>query len=147
MRAERLVRDPVIDRAREQAEVDRRRTFQELSDRFSEAIGGITGAGLEKNILDGYHYLAQTYEDGDEVFLLAASEHIRTALTDAFAQPFAVLDRELHIGGSVGVALYPRDGSTPDKLLRVADQSMYATKRRHKARRTGAPEAPAADAD
>ncbi len=46
---------------------------------YDKAIGGITGAGLEKNILDGYHYLAQTYEDGDEVFLLGFSRGAYTA--------------------------------------------------------------------
>ncbi|HNK31441.1 MAG TPA: GGDEF domain-containing protein, partial [Plasticicumulans sp.] len=64
-------------------------------------------------------------------------EHIRVTLAEALAQPFEVLDRELGLGGSIGVALYPRDGTTPEKLLRVADQSMYATKRRRKQRRHG----------
>ena len=81
---------------------------------------------------------------GDEFVVVAGPvptvgdiEHIRVTLAEALAQPFEVLDRELGLGGSIGVALYPRDGTTPEKLLRVADQSMYATKRRRKQRRHG----------
>ncbi len=33
------------------------------------------------------------------------------------------------VGLSVGVALYPEDGDTPDVLLQRADQAMYLEKR------------------
>ena len=39
-------------------------------DRF---IGGALGVGLEKNIIDGYKFLAQKYQDGDEVYVLGFS--------------------------------------------------------------------------
>ena len=30
---------------------------------------GATGAGIHKNILDGYRYLVQNYQDGDRIYL------------------------------------------------------------------------------
>ncbi|MCL1477225.1 DUF2235 domain-containing protein [Marinobacter sp. M3C] len=36
-------------------------------------IGGVTGQGLHKNILDGYRYLVQNYAPGDEVYLFGFS--------------------------------------------------------------------------
>jgi uncharacterized protein (DUF2235 family) len=45
-------------------------------DRF---IGGAIGVGLEKNILDGYKFLAQQYQDGDEVYVLSFSRGAYTA--------------------------------------------------------------------
>jgi uncharacterized protein (DUF2235 family) len=45
-------------------------------DRF---IGGAIGVGLEKNILDGYKFLAQHYQDGDEVYVLGFSRGAYTA--------------------------------------------------------------------
>jgi uncharacterized protein (DUF2235 family) len=45
-------------------------------DRF---IGGAIGVGLEKNILDGYKFLAQEHKDGDEVYVLGFSRGAYTA--------------------------------------------------------------------
>ena len=45
-------------------------------DRF---IGAAVGVGLEKNILDGYKFLAQQYKDGDEVYVLGFSRGAYTA--------------------------------------------------------------------
>jgi uncharacterized protein (DUF2235 family) len=36
-------------------------------------IGGVTGQGLHKNILDGYRYLVQNYAPGDEIYLFGFS--------------------------------------------------------------------------
>jgi uncharacterized protein (DUF2235 family) len=36
-------------------------------------IGGATGRGVSKNIMDGYRYIVQNYEPGDEIFLFGFS--------------------------------------------------------------------------
>jgi diguanylate cyclase (GGDEF)-like protein/PAS domain S-box-containing protein len=51
-------------------------------------------------------------------------------LTEVFAVPFLVDGRKHSIEASVGVALYPGDGTTPDILLRNADAAMYRAKER-----------------
>src|SRR5262245_42386985 len=45
-------------------------------DRF---IGGSIGAGVELNIVQGYEYLAQQHEAGDEVYVLGFSRGAYTA--------------------------------------------------------------------
>jgi uncharacterized protein (DUF2235 family) len=45
-------------------------------DRF---VGGAIGAGLEVNIVQGYEFLANEYEDGDEVYVLGFSRGAYTA--------------------------------------------------------------------
>ncbi|MBM2803179.1 MAG: hypothetical protein HW419_1072 [Deltaproteobacteria bacterium] len=45
-------------------------------DRF---IGGAIGAGLEINIVQGYEFLAQNYQEGDEVYVLGFSRGAYTA--------------------------------------------------------------------
>ena len=43
-------------------------------------------------------------------------------------QPFRIGGHHINISASIGVTLYPQDGSDSDTLLRHADQAMYAAK-------------------
>ncbi len=71
---------------------------------------------------------------GDEFTLLvigagqqqasAVAEHVIQSLQ----QPFPVGGHELSVGASIGIALYPDDGDSVDKLLRSADSALYAAK-------------------
>ena len=49
-------------------------------------------------------------------------------LLTAVRQPLAWSGREIRIGGSLGIALYPEHGEAPEALLGRADQAMYAAK-------------------
>ncbi|RBO82673.1 DUF2235 domain-containing protein [Marinomonas aquiplantarum] len=40
---------------------------------YSSVMGGTTGLGVHKNIMDGYRYIIQNYSDGDEIFLFGFS--------------------------------------------------------------------------
>ena len=46
----------------------------------------------------------------------------------ALREPIAVGDATVIVAGSVGVALYPSDGTTVNDLMRAADTAMYAAK-------------------
>ncbi|MEI7688494.1 MAG: sensor domain-containing diguanylate cyclase [Planctomycetota bacterium] len=47
-------------------------------------------------------------------------------------RPFTFEDRPLPLGASLGVALYPDDAVDPANLIEMADQAMYAAKRKRK---------------
>ena len=40
---------------------------------YDKIIGGATGKGLHKNIMDNYRYIVQNYTDGDEIYLFGFS--------------------------------------------------------------------------
>src|SRR5512145_521607 len=46
---------------------------------YTRYVGGAVGAGLEKNILEGYKFLAQVYDEHDEVYILGFSRGAYTA--------------------------------------------------------------------
>ncbi|HEX4951030.1 MAG TPA: DUF2235 domain-containing protein [Blastocatellia bacterium] len=46
---------------------------------YDKYTGGLVGAGLEFNILQGYNFLAETYADGDEIYILGFSRGAYTA--------------------------------------------------------------------
>ncbi|MGQ9424988.1 putative bifunctional diguanylate cyclase/phosphodiesterase [Gilvimarinus sp. F26214L] len=47
-------------------------------------------------------------------------------------EPFVVHQSEIHVGASVGIALFPDDGTDADTLLRNADLAMYEAKAKGK---------------
>lgn len=69
----------------------------------------------------------------------AALEEVAQRLERCFDAPFAVEGYILRGGASVGIALYPEDGTTPDTLLSAADAAMYVNKhtKRHKTEMPG----------
>lgn len=76
---------------------------------------------------------------GDEfVVLLYAPQsvghvtNIVRRLIDHIGHKFNVEDRELYIGSSVGIALFPKDGEDSETLLKNADAAMYRAKQHDK---------------
>ena len=73
---------------------------------------------------------------GDEFgVVLPAQVDERTAITvadklrSALSKPFSVHDLSLHVGASIGIAIYPQHGTSALDLLRRADVAMYQAKR------------------
>ncbi|HRJ60261.1 MAG TPA: EAL domain-containing protein [Azospirillaceae bacterium] len=56
------------------------------------------------------------------------AEDVAAAIIREFAAPFAISRRELIATTSIGIAVYPDDGRTPQTLLRNADTAMYQAK-------------------
>ena len=59
----------------------------------------------------------------DENASLAAS-HIITVLSD----PFGLKDQQCHVGGSIGISIFPTDSKDSETLLSHADKAMYLAK-------------------
>jgi diguanylate cyclase (GGDEF)-like protein/PAS domain S-box-containing protein len=62
------------------------------------------------------------------------SELVLSRLLLAAADPVSTGQAVLRISASIGVTLYPHDGSSPDQLIRHADQAMYVAKQAGKNR-------------
>ena len=72
---------------------------------------------------------------GDEFAILQesasspeAAGHLAARLVEHLARPFTVLGQEVVIGASLGIAVLPGDGTTPDLLLNNADLALYQAK-------------------
>ncbi len=55
---------------------------------------------------------------------------IAAKVVDAFAEPFVVEGREMHVSASIGISISPDDGEDGATLLRNADAAMYQAKSR-----------------
>ena len=72
---------------------------------------------------------------GDEFTLLLANvrsdkdvEKIARDLVHSLKEPYHPEGIRCVIGASIGISLYPDDGTTPDELMRHADAAMYSAK-------------------
>jgi len=72
---------------------------------------------------------------GDEFVVLIPEftnikDVLKTAqkILSAFQKPFVIDGQELQVTTSIGIAIYPRDGSNIEELLKEADAAMYYTK-------------------
>ncbi len=72
---------------------------------------------------------------GDEFVVLCEGVDSVLSITDlaarlctTLAEPFQLGENEAFVGGSIGVAVWDGDGTTPDDLLRRADTAMYRAK-------------------
>jgi diguanylate cyclase (GGDEF)-like protein len=58
-----------------------------------------------------------------------AAEHVGRRIGEVAAGPVAYQGHEIQVGISIGAALFPSHGTTPEDLLRAADAAMYHAKR------------------
>jgi len=72
---------------------------------------------------------------GDEFALvlspLARPDHaslVGQKINDALATPFSIQGHTVYVSGSIGISLYPGDGTDPEQLLKNADMAMYRAK-------------------
>ncbi len=53
-------------------------------------------------------------------------------IIDVISKPFLVQNREVTVGASIGIAMYPVDGLTAENLIKNADLAMYEAKQKGK---------------
>lgn len=74
-------------------------------------------------------------QGGDEFLILLPrlkserqAAHVAQKLLDVFNTPFQLLNQEVYITASLGMALYPLDGEESEVLIQRADMAMYQVK-------------------
>ena len=128
--------------------------FKHVNDVFGHQAGDkllMTVSERLKQSLRGEDLLARTLEEteqsssddtdvvarlgGDEFIVLLpnlphpmAAHNIAQRIIDNVSQPIVIHKEEVFVSASIGIALYPDDGETPESLLRNADLAMYHAK-------------------
>ena len=112
-------------------------------DRFKEVNDLLGHDAGDRLLVDAARRIQGCVRPGDTVARLGGDEftviltepreleHVeRTAqaILEALAQPFSLGVEQAHVSGSIGIALFPDDGSTPEELMRHADHAMYRSK-------------------
>jgi len=116
-------------------------------DRFkvvNDTLGHSVGDDLLKQLANR---LKSCLREGDTVARLGGDEfivllpHVESAsvaeivgskLVESIKDPFVVDGNELFVTGSIGISMYPEDGTTADVLIKNSDTAMYFTKEQGK---------------
>jgi EAL domain-containing protein (putative c-di-GMP-specific phosphodiesterase class I) len=56
-------------------------------------------------------------------------EILAREMVDELAKPFLILGKDAKVSASVGITLFPQDATTPEDLIKNADQAMYVAKK------------------
>jgi diguanylate cyclase (GGDEF)-like protein len=112
--------------------------FKEINDQVGHSGGDsllVEIAARIKSRLDDGAFLARIASDEFVAVVLESGPHpirgeeVARSILRAFSQPFAIEETQLALGVSIGICVYPRDGSDESELLLRCDQAMYRVKR------------------
>jgi len=116
--------------------------FKAINDHYGHDIG-------DELLITVSHRMNAALRDGDTLARIGGDEFVAvladldrpentelvlSRLLLAAADPVTVGQAVLRISASIGVTIYPHDGSDPDQLIRHADQAMYLAKQAGKNR-------------
>jgi diguanylate cyclase (GGDEF)-like protein len=117
--------------------------FKEINDSFGHTSGDKVLQHVAAQILRSVRRTDIVARIGGDEFVIVLpgvterSEALQVAdtIATAIAGPVDVDGQILAIGASLGIGLCPIDGTDPESLLKVADESMYQVKLTHRSRR------------
>ncbi|HSN20323.1 MAG TPA: PAS domain-containing protein [Usitatibacter sp.] len=110
--------------------------FKDVNDTLGHRVGDLLLKELARRIrgaLRQSDVLARV--SGDEFVVMLedfpdenAPELVARKVLDEVRRPFQIEGHEIHVSGSLGLALHPEDGSDVEALLKNADAAMYHAK-------------------
>jgi len=115
-------------------------SFKEINDSYGHGAGDKVLQHVSAHILKSVRLSDIVARIGGDEFVIVLpgvserSEAIRIGdnVVAALSRPLAFGERDLRIGASFGVSVYPADGNTTDALLKIADENMYRVKIVHR---------------
>jgi diguanylate cyclase (GGDEF)-like protein/PAS domain S-box-containing protein len=110
--------------------------FKYINDSLGHAIGDELLQSVSKRLLASVRGSDTVSRQGGDEFVILLSDLGRSedAATSAkklllsLGAPHTLGGQELHIGGSIGISVYPADGNDAEMLIKNADTAMYHAK-------------------
>jgi len=110
--------------------------FKEVNDRLGHTAGDQLLQQAAQRISACVRYTDTVARLGGDEFIviltdIKKSSHVEITaqkILEELATPFRILEEKVQISGSIGITLFPQDATSPDDLIKNADQAMYSAK-------------------
>jgi diguanylate cyclase (GGDEF)-like protein len=114
--------------------------FKQINDAHGHGVGDQVLQHVSAHILESVRRTDVVARLGGDEFVivlpgvgeLAEARRIADLVATAISRPLAYAGRELRIGASFGISVYPADGDNTEALLKIADEDMYRAKLEHR---------------
>ncbi|MGF7184304.1 diguanylate cyclase (GGDEF)-like protein [Desulfitispora alkaliphila] len=111
--------------------------FKDINDNYGHFVG-------DQVLIEAANRLKEVTRSGDTVARLGGDEfiillpsikatdnllEIKERINDLFKEPFIIDTENFNISPSIGMSIYPDDGTTLEEIMNTADEIMYQKKR------------------
>ncbi len=100
----------------------------QFAKRIREAVERIGGAASELARFGGDEFVILLYGENEQTDVRANATHLAETLIAELSRPIVVQDRQVFLGVSIGVTLFPEDASGATMLMKNGDIAMYQAK-------------------
>lgn len=110
--------------------------FKTINDSLGHDIGDLLLKAVAERLLTCVRTEDTVARQGGDEFIVVLNSiaesldaaKVAQKILDALTQPYHIHKNELHIGGSIGIAVFPNDGTSAEALLKNSDVAMYYAK-------------------
>ena len=114
--------------------------FKAVNDTFGHALGDELLVTLSKILTDNVRESDVVSRFGGDEFVILlknidnyyGAHQVAKKIIDSISQPIDFSGKEVNVGASIGISLYPDDNSNVDTLIAHADALMYEVKKKTK---------------
>ncbi|WP_184414909.1 sensor domain-containing diguanylate cyclase [Rhodocyclus tenuis] len=110
--------------------------FKPVNDSHGHAAGDTLLQTVARRLQDSIRNCDIAARLGGDEFVVVLSDirkdkdalNVADKILKTLAEPALIGEKSVPVSASIGIAIFPTDGSTPEELLSAADQAMYAAK-------------------
>jgi len=100
----------------------------QCANRIHEAVLRAGGDASDLARFGGDEFVILVHGEGDHVDVRTRAAHLAETLVGELSRPIVVQDRQVFLGTSIGVTLFPDDASGATMLMKNGDIAMYQAK-------------------
>ncbi len=110
--------------------------FKQMNDSWGHEAGDILLKQVAERLLQGVRESDLVARFGGDEFVILVSgfskmhevKMVANRILEKIEEPYYLYDQSYYIGASIGISLYPKDGTDQETLIQYADLAMYRAK-------------------